>query len=289
MVDLGFEPRSLGYYLGNEERFIHRTVHIVLRGAYLPGTVRCADRGSTSVTRPTLGMRMFRHFAPVQFIYCYVDVRVNAYILGSSPPTLTVLVHPELYWEGESPDAVEELRSSIERVLVEGGFHYRVSVSPRAASLVVKRSVPRPVARCLGRVVVGLLDLGRGAAGGTRHGGRRSSPPAILGKSTRLRLRRRLSVRLGAGVARLRPSGGRGPQARVTEYGGRIFTGSTFPMLVTDTNQLRQYTTEVGAYNHPVPPPCGLSVLDQASNPRLMLDCIALLDGKDALRGRDGD
>ena len=44
-------------------------------------------------------------------------------------------------------------------------------------------------------------------------------------------------------------------QARVTEYGGRIGADQSLPMLVNDANQLRQYYTDIGAYDHPDGPP----------------------------------
>ena len=44
-------------------------------------------------------------------------------------------------------------------------------------------------------------------------------------------------------------------QDRLTEYGGRIGADPSLPMLVTDTNQLRQYFISVGAYDHPDGPP----------------------------------
>ena len=44
-------------------------------------------------------------------------------------------------------------------------------------------------------------------------------------------------------------------QARVAEYGGRTGPDPSFPMLVTDANQLRQFFTVVGAYDHPDGPP----------------------------------
>ncbi len=62
-------------------------------------------------------------------------------------------------------------------------------------------------------------------------------------------------------------------------------------MLVSSANQLRQYYTNVGVYEHAdgppaqPPPPCGLAVPDQANNPGLMRDCIALLLAKDTLSG----
>ena len=44
-------------------------------------------------------------------------------------------------------------------------------------------------------------------------------------------------------------------RTRVVANGGRTRPDPTFPMLVTDANQLSQYFREVGAYDHPDGPP----------------------------------
>ena len=80
-------------------------------------------------------------------------------------------------------------------------------------------------------------------------------------------------------------------QERITEFGGRTAADEGYPMLVTDANSLSQFFTDIGAYNHPdgpplqPPPPCGLAVPSQASNPGLVRDCMTLLAAKDTLRG----
>ena len=87
--------------------------HLVVRGTYLPNTVRCSlqeirDRDPTSLGTST---------------FCFADIRANEYILGSGPPTLTVLVlehgyNQHLFTEEER----EDVRLFLERVLVEGGW-----------------------------------------------------------------------------------------------------------------------------------------------------------------------
>ena len=82
-------------------------------------------------------------------------------------------------------------------------------------------------------------------------------------------------------------------QERVATNGGRIGADTDLPMLQTDANQLRQYFSDpkVGGYapGTPTPaappPPCGLAVPNQGSNPGLMRDCMTLLASKDTLRG----
>ena len=77
-------------------------------------------------------------------------------------------------------------------------------------------------------------------------------------------------------------------QERIDEYGGRTAADDGYPMLVTDSNHLSQFLTDIGAYSHPdgpPAPPCGLAVPGQIDNPGLMRDCQALLAAKDTLRG----
>ena len=80
-------------------------------------------------------------------------------------------------------------------------------------------------------------------------------------------------------------------EARVAEYEGRIGADEDLPDLVTNANELRDYYTEVGAYNEgeptpaQPPPPCGLAVPNQGDNPGPMRDCMPLLALKDTLRG----
>ena len=94
-------------------------VHLVVRGTYLPNTVRCAPtgmdsrypsyvRGDDSNSTSTL---------------CFADIRANEYILGSGPPTLTVLVLDDGHNRYANSEAeMEEDRLRMERLLLEGGW-----------------------------------------------------------------------------------------------------------------------------------------------------------------------
>ena len=99
------------------------TTHVAARGTYLPGTVRCTSG--------------HRHRYPAYsgsgtlvdalVIYCFADVRVNAYLLGSGPSTLTVIVESSLYAingdddEDYGLEQLESRRVAYERALAEGG------------------------------------------------------------------------------------------------------------------------------------------------------------------------
>ena len=92
--------------------------HLVLRGTYLPGTSRCTAGdlfSSPYYLRDEFGFEVNPHG-----FKCYVDIRSNAYALGSGPSALTVLLFHHVYWGGDyildtgegqtEQDVIEEVR-----------------------------------------------------------------------------------------------------------------------------------------------------------------------------------
>ena len=116
--DIGLEPWSVRSYLDDVRGKI-LVGHLVVRGTYIPGTVRCI--ADNTVRYPSYTDRPNKSVLEgVSAFKCYADVRVNAYVVGSGPSTLTVLVWPFGYWSNATPEAIERLRSSYERVFIEG-------------------------------------------------------------------------------------------------------------------------------------------------------------------------
>ena len=94
-------------------------VHLVVRGTYLPNTLRCAPLGMN--TRRASYLNVDSSHATATF--CFADIRANEYILGSGPPTLTVLVLDHGYnRHAKSEEEREEDRLRMERLLLEGGW-----------------------------------------------------------------------------------------------------------------------------------------------------------------------
>ena len=56
-------------------------------------------------------------------------------------------------------------------------------------------------------------------------------------------------------LPRFRQEVAKASQARLEAFGGRIGMDETLPMLVFDTNALREFMISTGAYDHPDGPP----------------------------------
>jgi len=68
------------------------TPHIVVRGVVVPDTTRCA----AYLFIPAKYMR--KDINGLYHYYCFVDLAISEYIVGSGPPILTVSMHRENLW-----------------------------------------------------------------------------------------------------------------------------------------------------------------------------------------------
>ncbi len=281
---IGPEPRDMRVFLGGE-RLTVSVAHLVVRGTYLPGTVRCTAGGDRFRSPPYLSWDL-----STNAIKCYADVRVNAYVLGSGPPTLTVLVWDFDYWFTWEQGVVEEWRSSLEGVLTEGGdFEYSYFSAP-GGGITGREMVlfvgPAIDASAEAWEVFRTWDVERREDGTAvavhpfKDDWRDYTDDYQTYRSV-------LEMELPA----FKQAVTEAHQERLTEYGGRTAANPTYPMLVSDAHDLTEFMESIGAYDHPngppaqPPPPCGLAVPDQADNPGLMRDCMALLAARDTLAG----
>ena len=285
----GPEPRSVRFYLGSDRGDGFIVAHVVLRGTYVPGTVRCNVSGGLNGTPIYWGPETRIEYLLYNSVHCYADVRVNAYIVGSGPPTLTVLARTLPHGSNLTFEDVAFYRNSDESALIGGGRHDGGEV---------------PAGGITGREHILFLDVSRDisvesweviytwdvqrleddtviAVHPVRDAWRDFRPDDYLVHRSKLEMELPVFTRTARAAH----------QARLTEYGGRTGLDERLPMLVTDANRISQYYTAIGAYNHPYgppvqpPPPCGLTVPNPAYNPGLMLDCTALLTAKETLAG----
>ena len=102
---LGDEPSTLRFIYEDDQQPDWVT-HLALRGTYFPGTVRCTT-GDVFRPPPYLEDELVI-LADSRSIKCYIDVRANAYLVGSGPPTLTVLVFRYVYTDDSFTPYLEE-------------------------------------------------------------------------------------------------------------------------------------------------------------------------------------
>ncbi len=214
--------------------------HIVLRGTYLPNTTRCTA-GNPFRPSPYVASELGydEYDYPDSFsINCYTDLSVSAYVLGEGPSALTVqtLFYP--YVEGTG----EHLRQEVET------DEYAGWVAGREAVLFIGPPVNLSSEAWQ---VFGIWDVQRREDGVVlavhpeRDLWRRYRPDDYR------TLRSALEMELPAFAEAVTTAS----QARLAANGGRIGAHPDLPMLITDAHKLRQFMTDIGAYDHPDGPP----------------------------------
>ena len=251
--------------------------HLIVRGTYLPNTVRCSSGHSFSP--PSHLQDEFSILAGTFSAKCYIDVRANAYIVGDGPATLTVMATSWIY-ANANPDGEDETtryrgigHSQTWAELVNRYFPGREEVLFLAPSEDLSTEAWR---------LVTSWDVQRQENGTIMV----VHPERNLWQELRPNDYQTHKASLEMTLSAFTQATTSANQARMTEYGGRVGADTSTPMLTTNANQLSQYFTSVGATAPaPPPPPCGLVVTDQFNNPGLVADCAALLESLDALRG----
>ena len=245
-------------------RFLGESItaaHLVVRGTYLPGTVRCAVHQGIRGAEWVFGEGGLNIDWPVT--NCYADMRVNEYYLGSGPPMLTVLLQSSnlttnrVGGERKYSDVVgrEEI------VFLGPSFDYSVEALQVYERWDVQRDDDSVIAVHPDRNY--WLRVG--------------------GETHRAAVEMSLSDFAAAVTA--------AQTARMDEFSGKVSADTDAPAVQTDANKLHDFYVDAGAIENMddtlilPPPPCGKAVPDQANNPGLMLDCFALLEAKDDLRG----
>ncbi len=240
MIDLPEEPPSVQYFLKGAR---DRVPHIVLRATYLPGTVRCAT--TVFRPRPYHGPEVYRFLRGSPMLMCYADVRVNAYILGSGPPTLTVKVTHDFYPETWEEEEIQEMIHLWEQELNEGGWgvehHYETEAIPgREAIMFIGPAVGIAVEVW---EVFGTWNIER------RDDGTVIAVHPLRDYYSLEQHRDALEIELPS----FRQQVIEAQAARVEANEGRILPEPGHPMLLTDVHYLRQFFTEVGAYGDITP------------------------------------
>ena len=180
-------------------------------------------------------------------IKCYIDVRANAYVLGSGSSALSILVLGSTYRDNRYITFLK--KNQTEQDLIEEEMH-------RLEGLINYLHLGREHMLFIGPdsdlsseawLLLEYWDVQRREDGiaiavhPERDEWRQYQPHNYLTHRSVLEM----------AVARLHAGSDHGPPGPRHGVRGRIGADPSLPMLVTDTNQLRLYFISVGAYDHP--------------------------------------
>ena len=274
--------------------------HIVIRGTYISNTIRCVS----GIPFRAPSYEELGYFHNTTLMQCFADVRVNAYILGSGPTELTVVVDFYHYWEGVSrQDTIDEItfltELGFERGRYSTGSRFDTSTVGLGGREVILFVGPSHNHAVEAWQIFGMWDVQRQEDGTVTA----VHPATEYWKQVRSDEYKTQRGALEIGLSTFITEVSNAHSARVTDYGGAIAPsdidskkeGADLPMLISDANRLSQFYTDTGAYDHPDGPPTqpspvpacaqGNAVENTAASRALIRDCSALLDARDALAG----
>ena len=211
--------------------------HFVLRGTYIPGTGRCT--AGDPFRPPAYLQSEFEDMSDTSTewsdwsIKCYMDVRANAYIVGSGPPSFTALL---LRWFESGDTRTEEEKERMETL--RNQFEYPLNAAFSGREHVMFFGPPVDLSSETWRLL-GYWDVKRQADGTVivEH------PEIELWASQRPEDAQTHRSELVMELPALTKAVTTAHQERVTENGGRIGADASLPALVTDVHRLRDYYT----------------------------------------------
>ena len=210
------------------------TPHIVVRATGQPDTTRCElyRINLDDLTDDLLGLGNAYHY------HCFVDFRVNEYIVGTGPAELTVSMHREILFLKDLDDWAD----------MKDGWLTSVAMDPQA----------RTAAAYEGNEVVMFLGYAKTLAleawsanwlVGDLWSVQRGDDETVTAVATDFILadteedRNRLNMPLADLTTKVKAAAA----TRNTDFGGRVGAAADLPMLVTDANELDGFYVAVGA------------------------------------------
>ena len=206
------------------------TPHLVIRATFLPNTTRCGV-----YTRVLPGFENFPLSSDARLLICFVDARVNSYLVGTGPPTLSVSVHNYFFLGGEGGEF--DWLIEADRGVVAAAYEGREGVlflAPSATTVVEGWWMTefwdvQQTGNTLNVVAPFKEDIEYLVGSGF--------VPEELEREFTLE---KLAL-LERPLSEFETIINEGAVARTTETGGRIGIGDDLPMLITDANLLRPY------------------------------------------------
>ena len=225
--------------------YLEGVAHIVIRATTLPDTIRCRFGMSRAREGEWRGGDTR--------LRCFVDVRVNEYIVGNGPATLTILYLNAARFD-YAPDGEQPLITDVEHAITQGGtigyLRFRMAINEWVMFL-------RPP----WDVAVEVWDIGNPWDVRQLFDGSIVAINPLFGGSPNWMIQSKADIPsfeeakepklLEEFVSEIKAA----HEERVREYDGRIGADEALPKLVQRPSDLREYFMAVGAYDHPDGPP----------------------------------
>ena len=250
----GDAPRTVYDFLTDEYGLF--TTHVVARGTYVPGTVRCEKHlGYRSPSYQDFSRHYHKTDGPdgILTVLCYSDVRVGEYILGSGPATLSVVVAAHNFFNHTTPaQKVDGWLRRMEWRLMSGGEGYPFNAPEGGIG-------GRESVLFLAPVLSTVAEAWMVAY--TWNVERQDDETVIVVHPYRRYWRdwsgewETHKAEIGVPLAAFKAKVAAAHQTRMTEYGGRVGEGANDPVVRTNTNDLHLFLRDVGAYTMEGGPP----------------------------------
>lgn len=215
------------------EYSISSSPHIVVRGTVKPNTTRCElyPVKNFSYEEPD------DYFDRIKLFHnlCFVDVRINEYIVGIGPPELTVSVYRQAIWPLD-PEEWPNIKDEYETAAISNTEFYEEK------EMVLFLETPLTSAVEAWRIGSILFDTWFVQRNGDDIRAVSSAMSSIL-EGYNDELRDQMDLSLDELIRQVKEAA----ENRLTRTGGRIGAAPGLPMFVTDANKLQDFYQQTGA------------------------------------------
>ena len=239
--------------LGLGESYPELVPHIVVRATGQPDTTRCELYPITldDLTEDYIGFGILYHY------HCFVNFRINEYIVGTGPAELTVSMHREVLFLPDPDDWAD----------MENEWLASVAMDPQTRTAAAYEG--NELVMFLGSAKTLALEAWSARWGvGDLWSVQRADDETVTAVAADFDLaiveedRNRLNMPLADLTTKVKAAAA----TRTSDFSGRVGASTNLPMLVTDANELNDFYVAVGAVYEgddattvlPPPPPPGV-------------------------------